>query len=224
MILKKYGVQTDIVFPMVKRGVVDFATSSDWTPVQADAKISLNSGASVNTATNTITAVAGTGSVLWKLTLSAAEMSAAFITVQIVDAATKAVEDQVIQIQTYGNASGDFPFDLGTALSSQTVGTVTTVSDKTGYTASTVSDKTGYSLSSGGVDAILDATITEPTARPAWASMTLRKAVGWVGAMMLNKAKQTSSTSTLRNNADNADIATSAVTDDGVTFTRGAWS
>jgi hypothetical protein len=109
--LAKYNTQTTFTFPMVKRGVVDFATTSDWTPATGDTKISKDAGNVANT-TNNPAAVGGTGSVSWTLTLTAAELSAAVIDIQIVDSATKAVEDQFLKIYTYGNASAKIPADL----------------------------------------------------------------------------------------------------------------
>lgn len=190
-LLAKYGTQTTFYFPIVKRGVVDLAATADWTPAAGDTKVSKDGGAVANT-TNNPAAVTGTGSVLWSLTLTAAELSAGDVTVQIVDSATKAVEDQVIKIYTYGNASAKIPIDLSdtvrlglTALPAAaasaagglpTVGTganqitlaagavtVGTNNDKAGYTASTVTDKTGYSLSAAGVQAIWDALTTALT-------------------------------------------------------------
>jgi hypothetical protein len=109
----KYNTQTTFSFPMVKRGVVDLAVSADWTPAAADSAISKDQAAFADT-TNTVAAVGGsptrtaTG---WKLTLTATELSAAQVDVQIVDAATKAVEDQFITIYTYGNASAKVAAD-----------------------------------------------------------------------------------------------------------------
>src|ERR1041385_5533190 len=98
-LLAKYNTQTVFTFPMVKRGVVDFAVSADWTPATGDTKISKDGGNVANT-TNNPSAIGGTGSVDWTLTLTAAEMQASVIDIQIVDSATKAVEDQFIKIRT----------------------------------------------------------------------------------------------------------------------------
>lgn len=115
--LAKYNTQTTFVFPMVKRGVVDLAVTADWTPAATDASVVKDAGNAADS-TNTV-AIAGTsgtrGLGQWKLTLTATELSAAEIVVQIVDAATKAVEDQTIIIYTYGNASAKIPFDLSVA-------------------------------------------------------------------------------------------------------------
>lgn len=65
--------------------------------------------------------------------------------------------------------------------------------------------------------------VTEPTTVPAW-GMGLEAALGWLVALARNKMTQTSSTTTLRNDSDSASIATSAVSDDGTTYTRNEWS
>jgi len=89
---------------MIKRAVQDFAVSADWTPATGDTKISKNGGDVANSSNNPAI-VGGTGAALWTLTLTATELEAAEIVVQIVDSATKAVEDQCLVIYTYGNAS-----------------------------------------------------------------------------------------------------------------------
>jgi hypothetical protein len=114
----KYNTQTTFSFPMVKRAVVDLAVSADWTPAAADSAISKDQAAFADT-TNTVAAVGGsptrtaTG---WKITLTATELSAAQVDLQIVDAATKAVEDQFITIYTYGNASAKVVNDWSDAV------------------------------------------------------------------------------------------------------------
>lgn len=110
----KYGTQTDIRFPMVKRGVADYAGTADWTPATGDTKVSKDGGSFAN-ATNNPAAVAGTGSIGWKHTLTATELQCAELNLQIVDSATKAVEDQFITVYTYGHASAKVLADLSTA-------------------------------------------------------------------------------------------------------------
>lgn len=109
--LLKYGVQADIEFAMVKRGVVDLAVTGDWTPATGDTKI-IKDGANAANTTNNPAAIAGTGSVGWKLTLTATELQCARLQIQIVDSATKAVEDQFITVYTFGNSAAKFPFDF----------------------------------------------------------------------------------------------------------------
>lgn len=69
----------------------------------------------------------------------------------------------------------------------------------------------------------LPESIVEPTAVPTW-PMSSEEVLGWLGALSRNKTTQTSTTTTLRNDADSATIATSAVSDDGTTYIRGEYA
>jgi hypothetical protein len=73
------------------------------------------------------------------------------------------------------------------------------------------------------LDVLVTDTFAEPSAVPA-ATSSLKDKIGWVCALWRNKRTQTSTTETLRNDADSASIATSSKTDSGGTFTRGEWS
>lgn len=53
---------------------------------------------------------------------------------------------------------------------------------------------------------------------------TVLQALEWIFLLARNKLTQTATTQTLRNDADNANLSTSTVSDDGTTFTRGEWS
>lgn len=110
-LLAKYGVQTSFRFAVIKSASSDLAASGDWTPATGDTKISKDGGNVANTSNNP-SAVGGTGSVLWSITLTAAELQAAEIVIQIVDSATKAIEDQTLVIYTYGHASAKIQADL----------------------------------------------------------------------------------------------------------------
>jgi hypothetical protein len=66
--------------------------------------------------------------------------------------------------------------------------------------------------------------VVEPSAAPAFATMGLEELAGWLLAQFRNKRTQTSTTTTLRNDADSADISTSTVSDDGTTFTAGKFT
>ncbi len=84
-----------------------------------------------------------------------------------------------------------------------------------------LTDKAGMSLAATGLDLV---TMTEPAAAPAFTTGTIRQAMAWLMAKSVNKLTQTSTTATLRNNADNATISTSPVSDDGTTLTVGKFS
>ena len=110
-LLAKYGVQTSFRFAVIKSASSDLAASGDWTPATGDTKISKDGGNVANTSNNP-SAVGGTGSVLWSITLTAAELQAGEVVIQIVDSATKAIEDQTLVIYTYGHASAKIQADL----------------------------------------------------------------------------------------------------------------
>lgn len=105
---KRYGVADSVEYPLIKRAVVDFAVAADYTPVQSDVRIHIDA-ASASYATNVQLA---TGSHGWALPLLASELSGKRITIAVIDAATKAVEDQFIIVETYGSPLAQHPFDL----------------------------------------------------------------------------------------------------------------
>ena len=96
---RQRGVQTTIYFTMVDAGTLNLAVTGDWTPATGDTKISKDGG-NVANSTNNPAVVGGTGAVMWSLVLTATEMDADEIDIQIVDSATKAVEDNVIVVTT----------------------------------------------------------------------------------------------------------------------------
>lgn len=73
------------------------------------------------------------------------------------------------------------------------------------------------------VDALATDTYAEPASVPA-ATASLKDKIGWLFTLARNKITQTSTTQTVRNDADDATIATSTVSDNGTTFTRGEYS
>lgn len=66
-------------------------------------------------------------------------------------------------------------------------------------------------------------THAEPSAVVA-ATTSIKDAIMWLKALSRNKGTQTSTTKTLRNDADDADIGSAAISSDGTTFTREEWS
>jgi hypothetical protein len=83
--------------PIVKAGSTDYALTADWTPAAGDVKISKDGGAFANIATLP-TFVSGNAALNW--TLSAAETEATEVVIQVIDSATKAVQDQFFRLQT----------------------------------------------------------------------------------------------------------------------------
>lgn len=74
---------------------------------------------------------------------------------------------------------------------------------------------------------IYPVSIPEPASVPAFGSggVSLEELLGWLLAMSRNKRTQTNTTTTLRNDADSANLATSAVSDNGAgTTTFAEWT
>ncbi len=72
-------------------------------------------------------------------------------------------------------------------------------------------------------DVLVTDTIAEVSSIPA-ANASIADKVNWMFALTRNKGTQTDTTKTLRNDADSGNIATSAISDDGTTFTRSEWT
>ncbi len=88
-------------------------------------------------------------------------------------------------------------------------------------TTTTVTDDVG--ITSTAVNLIWDEAMTETTGAPA-ITASFREALKWMFALSRNKILQTATLTTLRNDADGGDLATSAVSDDATTYTRDEWS
>lgn len=65
--------------------------------------------------------------------------------------------------------------------------------------------------------------LVEPSGVPSWPS-DIETMLAWVLAFFRNKMTQTDTTTTLRNDADNANLGTSTVSDSGGTYTKGEWA
>lgn len=103
-----YGVATDFYLPIIKVSTNNFAVSGDWTPAAGDVKVSIDGGAAANVGTLPTAITMGNGA-MWKFPLSAAELAGKRVTVTVVDAATKAVEDQMVVIATRDHPSAAHP-------------------------------------------------------------------------------------------------------------------
>lgn len=101
-------------------------------------------------------------------------------------------------------------------------GNVAAILDDTGTSGVVVASasKSGYSLAASGLDLVV---MSEPAGAVSLTGSVV-EGLGWLVALNRNKVTQDATTLTLRNAADNADIATATVSDDGTTATRGAYS
>lgn len=184
-----------------------------------DSEISKDGGAFAD-CTNEATEIGSSG--IYYLDLTSTEMNADTVVIQV---KTSTVGAKTTNIVSYPQEGDDIRVSV-----TQWTGTAVASPDTAGYPKVTIKSGTGtgeVSLSSGlltlsatGLDNVVCA---EPGAVPALTA-NLKTALSWLLALARNKITQTSTTSTLRNDADNATIATSTVSDDGTTFTRGEWS
>jgi len=160
--LRKYGVATTVDFGLYKLDGTGLKV--DAASATGDIKIMKDEGNEGNTTADAFVDE-GQG---YSLALTNTEMTAARVVIYIVDLSSPQVWlDKQLIIETYGNASAQHIFDLGTATqsvnliadqSAATIGTVNTVTTKTGFslaadqsavtigTTNTITTKTGFSL------------------------------------------------------------------------------
>jgi hypothetical protein len=136
------------------------------------------------------------------------------------------VAGRTLDVTATGEAGLDYANTAGTPADSAGVSTLLTrVPSALTITSGKVdiNDKTGFSLSTAGIDAVWAKTMTELSSVPGVTGTTLQ-ALEWVFLLARNKITSTSTTQVLRNDADSATIGSSAVSDDGTTFTRGEFA
>lgn len=108
----------------------------------------------------------------------------------------------------------------GTAARTLTAGTNIVLAKGVGVTG--FNDLSAAQVNAEVLDVINVDTFVESSGVPA-ATASIQAKITWLYTLSRNKGTQTSTTKTLRNDADSADIATSTVSDDGTTFTRGEY-
>jgi len=192
--LRKYGVEATVNFELYELDGTDLiATAASATgdinlirdeavPEQLDADAFVDEG------------------VVYSLVVSAAEMTAKRITIYIIDQSTPKIWlDKVLIIESYGHASAQHVFDLGTA-------------------ALTAADVNAQVLDVMNVD-----TFAEPAGIHA-ATASIFAKINFMAAFLRNKKTQTATTQLLRNDADDGTIATSTVSSDGTTAIKGEFT
>jgi len=121
--------------------------------------------------------------------------------------------------QTSVDTVDDLVDDLETRLTAQRAANL----DNLDATVSSRSTVTTAQVNAEVVDALATDTYAESASVPA-ATASLKDKIVWLATLGRNKITQTSTTQTLRNDADSADIATASVSDDGTTATRDKWT
>lgn len=110
--MRKYDAAATIDgIPLIANGATNFQINP--TLATGDVKISKDGGALTNIAT--LPVVTPASSALVRVTFSATEMQAARIVVLFDDAAGAEWEDQIVIVETYGNASAQHEIDIDVA-------------------------------------------------------------------------------------------------------------
>lgn len=131
------------------------------------------------------------------------------------------------RMATYAQPSGFLAATFPATVASPTnitAGTITTVTNLTN--APTVGDLTAAmkaSVNTEVLDVLTVDTFAEPSGVVA-ATATMKDMLNWIKVLCRNKITQTSTTQTLRNNADTSSIATATVSDTAGTSTRAKWT
>jgi len=194
-------------------------------------------GAAFVNSTNNVTAIANGA---YFLDLTAAEMNADTIAV-IIRTTTVGAKDTPVVLYTEPRSIRDlaYPTVTGRSVDIATDGSVEVGSFVAGAITAAAFAAGAINAPAIATDAIdgdalapsailelavafLNAGLTEPAAVPP-ANPSAGQAIAWLYTLSRNKRTQTATTEVLRNDADNANIATSTKSDDAVTFIRGEW-
>jgi hypothetical protein len=124
---------------------------------------------------------------------------------------------------TSGSNEDAFKADVSALATSANLESVALVTLNTNTVVNALNDISASDVNAQIVDVLTVDTFAEPSSVPP-ATSTLVDMIHWNFTVSRNKLEQTSTTTTLRNDADSANIATSTVSDNGSTFTRGEYS
>ena len=128
VMLFPYNITSTVRFVLIGSGTAAFSTAGSGSLLGTNILISKD-GAAFASSTNTGTVI---GSGLYELVVTSSECSAKAVLIIIAKGTLGTiVENQALYLHTYGNVSAMYPFDFGTALASQTVGTVSFVATGT---------------------------------------------------------------------------------------------
>jgi len=127
-----------------------------------------------------------------------------------------------------GNLSGSVGSVTGavgsvTGAVGSVTGAVGSVTGNVGGSVGSLAAQAKTDVNAEVVDALATDTYAELAGPPA-ATSSLKDKLAWLFVLARNKVTQTATTQAVRNDADGANVATSTVSDDGTTFTRGEWS
>jgi hypothetical protein len=109
---RKFGVSSGqgINIPLIKRASVDFVGSADYVPGSGDVRVCIDNGAVSNINSLPVFSYQGSGG-FWRFAFTNSEYMGKKIDVTVTDAASKACEDQMFTIETYGSSLAMYQAD-----------------------------------------------------------------------------------------------------------------
>lgn len=121
---------------------------------------------------------------------------------------------------TAGDFTSTMKTSIGTAVAASAVASVTgNVGGNVTGSVGSLASQAKADVNAEVLDVLTTDTFSQPASVPA-ATSSLKDKINWLFTLSRNKRITTSSLDTLRNDADNADISTAVLSDDGTTFTR----
>lgn len=222
---RAYNTSTTVDFCLWETDATDLMATATITA--GEVKVSQSEGAEANCTTGSGACVTDEGT-CYSLALDAAELDTARVYVTIIDTAAKTFLDKCIVIDTFGNASAQFPTaDVNVA--SFTAGAITAGA----FTAGAI-DAAAIAASAIGtsefaaeadvngevVDALNVDTYTELTSCPA-ATASFKTMVQYLYMLGRNKLTQTATTGTLFRDDGSTSLCTYTDSDAAGTTTRG---
>lgn len=217
--VRAYNAEATVPFCLWETDGTDLKTDAVLT--DGEVKVSQNEAAEANCTNNSGMSsnicVKDTGS-CYALVLDAGEMDTGRVTVNLIDTAAKTFLDKCIVIDTFGNASAQFPTaDVN----------VTSVTDGALANADLAADflsaaKVNADVSTEFATTLLATTTTELASMPSAATPTVGQQLRWLYQYGLGiyKITSTSTTQTLKKDDGTTSLGTCAISDDGTTFSK----
>ena len=195
---RAYNTAATVDFCLWETDGTDLMATATITAVEV--KVSQSEGAEANCTSGTGACVTDEGT-CYSLALEAAEMDTARVYVTIIDTAAKTFLDKCIVIDTFGNASAQFPTaDVN----------VTQIS--------------GGSAAADNVEAAFDGTATTELSGCPTGTADLVTMIKYLYQLGRNKFTATSGTGTLFKDDGSTSLCTFTTSDNGTTFTNGEGS
>ena len=222
---RAYNTDATVDFCLWETDGTDLMTSATITA--GEVKVSQSEGAEANCNDGSGACVTDEGS-CYSLSLDATELDTARVYVTIIDTAAKTFLDKCIVIDTFGNASAQFPTADVNVLSASADsigvgdiadGIITAAKIATGAVDA---DALATDAAQENADTLIATTTAELATMPSAATPTIGQQLRWLYQYGLGiyKITSTSATQTLKKNDTTTSLGTCGISDDGTTFSK----